>query len=89
MGDTYSSSIDPLFWLHHAQLDRLWATWQEGDPTARTKDIAGNSLPCTGLGIQTLNDTLSMGYNGAAQPISKLMDTQNRDASGILCYKYA
>ena len=22
------SPADPLFWLHHAQVDRLWAQWQ-------------------------------------------------------------
>lgn len=87
MGDLYSSSIDPLFWLHHAQIDRLWATWQEG-ATARLKDMAGPSVACTILGDTTLNTTMYVGYNGPARPISTVMDTQNRDGSGILCYKY-
>jgi tyrosinase len=23
-----TSPADPLFWLHHAQVDRLWSQWQ-------------------------------------------------------------
>ena len=26
------SPADPLFWLHHAQIDRLWAQWQLANP---------------------------------------------------------
>jgi len=25
---TFSSPADPVFWMHHAQCDRLWAGWQ-------------------------------------------------------------
>ena len=87
MGDLYSSSIDPLFWLHHAQLDQLWATWQAG-ADARLKDISGPTKVCTKIGETTLDTTMYIGYNGPARPISAVMDTQNRDGSGILCYKY-
>jgi len=27
MGDITSSPRDPLFWVHHANIDRLWAAW--------------------------------------------------------------
>jgi hypothetical protein len=30
-----SSPADPLFWLHHANVDRLWAEWQQANATAR------------------------------------------------------
>jgi tyrosinase len=29
---TARSPQDPLFWLHHANVDRLWAGWQEAHP---------------------------------------------------------
>lgn len=29
MGVISISPADPLFWLHHAQIDRLWSVWQE------------------------------------------------------------
>ena len=28
----FMSPLDPLFWLHHANIDRLWATWQARNP---------------------------------------------------------
>jgi tyrosinase len=27
-----NSPADPLFWLHHANIDRLWAEWQKANP---------------------------------------------------------
>jgi len=27
MGDTTTAARDPIFWLHHANVDRLWASW--------------------------------------------------------------
>lgn len=28
MSSLHYTSFDPLFWLHHSQVDRLWAIWQ-------------------------------------------------------------
>ncbi|CAF3444778.1 unnamed protein product [Fusarium graminearum] len=43
MGDLGPSSSpnDPIFFMHHGQVDRLWALWQQQDPEARLKDYAG------------------------------------------------
>lgn len=35
---TAGSPADPLFWLHHANIDRLWARWQERHPQARPRN---------------------------------------------------
>ncbi|KAL2822469.1 hypothetical protein BJX63DRAFT_441162 [Aspergillus granulosus] len=35
MADFYVSPLDPTFWLHHAQIDRLWAIWQDEDERRR------------------------------------------------------
>lgn len=32
MADIRVSPADPIFWLHHAQLDRLWSIWQVQNP---------------------------------------------------------
>ncbi|KAF2761830.1 Di-copper centre-containing protein [Pseudovirgaria hyperparasitica] len=45
MGDVYNSPSDPIFFLHHANLDRLWALWQAKDAGKRTYDIAGPIQP--------------------------------------------
>ena len=33
--NTMASPRDPAFWFHHAQVDRLWAQWQEVHPGQR------------------------------------------------------
>jgi tyrosinase len=32
MADNCKASQDPIFWLHHAQIDRLWETWLNLSP---------------------------------------------------------
>ena len=32
-GDSYTA-YDPIFWFHHANLDRLWSRWQRLHPAA-------------------------------------------------------
>ncbi|OCK85065.1 Di-copper centre-containing protein [Lepidopterella palustris CBS 459.81] len=41
VGDVYASPGDPLFYLHHANMDRLWAKWEAVDPEKRLCDISG------------------------------------------------
>ena len=41
MSYTSSAALDPIFWLHHANIDRLWAVWLARDPTNKNpKDAA-------------------------------------------------
>ncbi|MFN6567223.1 tyrosinase family protein [Dendronalium sp. ChiSLP03b] len=36
MSNVPGSPNDPVFWLHHANVDRLWAQWQESDRIKKT-----------------------------------------------------
>jgi tyrosinase len=36
MADNCKASQDPIFWLHHAQIDRLWETWLNLSPADKT-----------------------------------------------------
>jgi hypothetical protein len=33
MGSVPTAGFDPIFYLHHANVDRLWAAWQASHPT--------------------------------------------------------
>jgi len=35
MGSVPTSARDPLFWAHHANIDRMWEVWLAGDPRRR------------------------------------------------------
>jgi len=32
MSDPATAALDPIFWLHHANIDRLWELWRRSDP---------------------------------------------------------
>jgi len=41
MGDPHTAAQDPIFWLHHANIDRLWNHWlQQGQGRADPTDSA-------------------------------------------------
>ena len=33
MDDIMWSPADPIFWMHHAQIDRIWSIWQQSNPS--------------------------------------------------------
>jgi tyrosinase len=33
MSDPDTAALDPIFWLHHANIDRLWEVWRENPPS--------------------------------------------------------
>jgi tyrosinase len=47
-----SSPADPLFWLHHANIDRLWARWQAAHTSARPKNASERLQPKSLLGLE-------------------------------------
>jgi tyrosinase len=32
MGSVPTAPADPVFWMHHAEIDRIWAAWQTANP---------------------------------------------------------
>ncbi|KAK8050457.1 hypothetical protein PG994_012187 [Apiospora phragmitis] len=40
-GDFYNSPNEPLFWVHHGEVDRLWWIWQNQKPVEPALQIAG------------------------------------------------
>ena len=43
MSDPDTAGLDPIFWLHHANLDRLWEVWRQ-NPPAHVDPTAANWL---------------------------------------------
>ncbi|KAF9459986.1 hypothetical protein BDZ94DRAFT_958875 [Collybia nuda] len=47
IGDLYNSPSDPLFCMHHANLDRVWWSWQKKNLTAVLQIFLGLSTSST------------------------------------------
>ncbi|KAH8885433.1 putative tyrosinase [Thozetella sp. PMI_491] len=88
-GDIFVSPGDPVFWLHHAAIDRTWWIWQNQDPVTRTSALGGTitmyNSPASRNG--TLEDILDMGVNGPSSAIGPVMSTIGL-TGGPLCYIY-
>jgi hypothetical protein len=64
MADPTISPEDPIFWMHHVNLDRIWSSWQKTNP--------GKMSPATGKvrvldpwkdTIDSSNDIGALGYS--------------------------
>ena len=77
------TTVDPLFFLHHAQLDRLWWQWQNIDPNNRLKEYTGHHFNNSTTNA-TVEDRLT--FAGFMDDISvfEVMNTQG----DMLCYHY-
>ncbi|KAK4450264.1 putative tyrosinase [Podospora aff. communis PSN243] len=85
--DFLVSPGDPAFWLHHAQVDRVWWMWQNGQPETRTKAVGG-SINMMGPGREgRLDDNLDMHVLGESMIIEKAMSTIGM-TGGPFCYIY-
>ena len=83
---TYPSSfkpLDPVFFLHHTQLDRLWWTWQRAHPEKRLAEYIGKAAH-NSTEKASLADVIPMGGLGPDVTVRKLMNTEG----GALCYGY-
>jgi tyrosinase len=88
--DVFVSPGDPVFYLHHSMIDRVWWMWQMIKPSERAasdKAIDGTrtflNQPPSANG--TLDDLIDLEYAfGPATPIRDLLSSVN----GPLCYAY-
>ncbi|KAK3312092.1 hypothetical protein B0H66DRAFT_570051 [Apodospora peruviana] len=81
MQDPYASPGDPVFWLHHAFIDRNFRIWQNKDSNRVNvidgRDVSGNLL--------TFNTDISV--NGI-RPNVKIGDVMNTLNTKLGCYRY-
>ncbi|CEL11601.1 hypothetical protein ASPCAL14702 [Aspergillus calidoustus] len=85
-GDFFASPGDPVFYLHHAAIDRVFWTWQNLDPAERTFVVAGPTV-LPGLGPSpnaTLDDVQYFDVLAEDLTLRELLDT----TAGPFCYVY-
>jgi hypothetical protein len=60
---TARSPDDPIFWLHHANVDRIWARWQQRNAGKRPKNVDEELKPSPMFGVQ-VSETLKLNELG-------------------------
>jgi len=67
MSDIATAAYDPIFWSHHAMIDRVWRLWQlrhpRGGPPAA---LLNQALPPFAMSVAQTLDTNVLGYDYAA-----------------------
>ena len=84
MGSFFTAALDPVFWLHHANLDRLWQVWLDADP-AHVQPTADDawaatrwSFPKVGGGtvswrVDEVLDVAALGYTYESTAVPSAM----------------
>lgn len=57
MGRFETAGLDPIFWLHHANIDRLWEVWRQRRPLKNTDPIDTAWLDATGASFEFHDET--------------------------------
>lgn len=66
MGSVPAAPCDPVFWMHHCEIDRIWAEWQAANP-GQNPALAGAAAtmdPWTETEVDT-RDVTALGYSYA------------------------
>jgi tyrosinase len=99
MSDVYTSTNDPLFWLHHGGIDQFWARWQGRNET-RLRDVHRSVIETQRPGKPLPEGVMENTYTSLDTPIHmvgsfapvikvrQVMDILNENGEGFLCYKY-
>ncbi|RMY69780.1 hypothetical protein D0863_06241 [Hortaea werneckii] len=84
--DFHSSPSDPVFFIHHSMIDRIYSVWQNLDWDEREDAIEGTStlLNSPPTADMELSDVLSFGLVAEDKTFGDLMDTM----AGPYCYRY-
>jgi tyrosinase len=66
MSSIATSAYDPIFWAHHAMIDRIWRLWQLRHPGSRPPaSLLDSALPPFAMTVRQTLSTTSLGYDYA------------------------
>ena len=81
-----AAASDPLFYLHHGNVDRQWWSWQSRDLSKRLTDVNGPLVPFDygnqQGGNSTLNSVLDFTQLAPSVKVGSVVDIRK------LCYTY-
>ncbi|KAK8074121.1 hypothetical protein PG994_005020 [Apiospora phragmitis] len=86
-GDVANFPGDPMFWLHHGQIDRTWWIWQNQKPLERLFQMAGTRtlLNYPASANASIEDLLELHYTAPASAVKNHLSSMG----GRYCYIYS
>ncbi|KAH8655364.1 putative tyrosinase [Xylariales sp. PMI_506] len=89
-GDVYTSPNDPMFWLHHGMIDRVWWIWQNQDSIGRSFQISGTRtmLNVPPSDNATIEDIIEVGYAAPPSEPPSAIKYHVSTVGGPYCYIY-
>lgn len=71
--ETFTAPYDPLFFLHHTQLDRLWWLWQQRQPDLGLEAYGGHKERHS-IEMASLDDEINMGPLASNVKVREMMN---------------
>jgi hypothetical protein len=87
MANPFNSPEDPIFWLHHSNIDRIWATWQHRHPDkvlpySKTEDNTADPSPWETKILELVEDSAKGKGSQNTVLRTQVQSNFNREASG-------
>ncbi|MBV9581299.1 MAG: tyrosinase family protein [Chloroflexi bacterium] len=85
MGDPRTAALDPIFWLHHSNIDRLWVVWLNGYGGQKPTDPSQSSWLSQGFTFRDATGaTVSINASQILDPSAAPLDYQYEDTQNPL-----
>ncbi|KAI0903446.1 hypothetical protein F4823DRAFT_635753 [Ustulina deusta] len=84
--DFFVSPLDPAFFLHHGQIDRLWAMWQAEDPASRRYSYNGTDTFMNPAGTPEVTNSTVLGFGVLGDKVT--LEEIANPLAGRYCYRY-
>jgi hypothetical protein len=87
MGQVSASVNDPIFFMHHRNIDRIWAKWQQQNETFLNQ-YTGEVWTEDGMVSVNNTDIMTFYQLGPDMQVQDVMDTKS-GKHGLLCFEYS
>ncbi|KAI8616348.1 hypothetical protein BC830DRAFT_1063517 [Chytriomyces sp. MP71] len=92
-GNPPAAGNDPLFWVHHAMVDKIWNDWQDANPGQETQYFGNRDSTNPAANDALPTDALNLGVPALSGrslfPEMTVRDAIWSDGGGWFCYIYA
>jgi len=86
MRDPLASPADPIFYLHHSWVDKIWWDWQEADLENRLYAVGGPSFQSPDIGFPeypgTVEEEDAVVFGSPSEEIRKLQQFKYNSHQG-------